>query len=60
VVSVWAGSAGGVLRFEPWRLVVVGDVISLALLGGLAISLVVSGSGAWRRRPDDLETQGPR
>jgi len=60
VLSVWAGSAGGVLRFEPWRLVVVGDVISLALLGGLAISLVVSGSGAWRRRPDDRETQGMR
>jgi len=59
VVSVWAGSAGGVLRFEPWRLVVVGDVISLALLGGLAISLVVTGSVAWRRRSDGTETQGP-
>jgi hypothetical protein len=58
-VSVWAGSAGGVLRFEPWRLVVVGDVISVALLGGFAFSLVISRSMAWRRRSDETQTQGP-
>jgi hypothetical protein len=57
VVSVWAGTAGGVLRFEPWRLVVVGDAISLALLVGLAIVCAVSRSATARRRPDDTQTK---
>jgi len=40
-VTVRADRAGGVLRFEPWHLVVAGDLISLAIVGGLAVFCTV-------------------
>ena len=56
VVSVWAGSTGGVLRFEPWRQAVAGDVISLTLLVGLAIAWAFGRSLGARRRLDGTES----
>ncbi len=34
-LTVRAGPSGGVLRFGPWRLVLVGDLVSLVVLGAL-------------------------
>jgi hypothetical protein len=41
-VKVWAGSKGGVLRFGPWRLVVIGDLMSGLVLCVLVVVLVLS------------------
>ena len=60
VLSVRAGSTGGVLRFEPWHRVVVGDLISLALLIGLGIVCAVSRPVAARRRLDRPRPIGSR
>jgi hypothetical protein len=50
-VSVLAGRAGGVLRFDPWHLVVGGDVISVTVVGTLG-ALVLIGRRRRNRRYD--------
>lgn len=54
LVSVWAGPSGGVLRFRPWSWALIGDAVSLVLLGGLAIALVVARVRRSRASPNPL------
>ena len=52
-LRVWADRAGGTLRFDPWRLVLVGDLISLVVLvtlGALCVRDRRGGTAAHSRK----------
>lgn len=52
-LQVRAGRSGGTLRFDPWRLVVVGDLLSLVVLAALG---VLCARARWRApSPEPLQ-----
>jgi hypothetical protein len=44
---VVASSSGGILRFGPWHLVLLGDTVSLVLIGGIALLCVFDRHFRW-------------